>query len=91
MAAHNRPPSRWTVFRIVALVVAAKALYHLLTDWEWIPGPGTWGIVAILSLFFWAAVLHIADVLMRRFMKDRGLLNAIQGLVIVVISAYLLW
>lgn len=91
MAAYNRLPSWWTVFRIVALVVAAKALYHLLTDWEWIPGPGTWGIVAILSLFFWAAVLYIADLLMRTFMKDRGLLNAIQGLVIVVVTVYLQW
>lgn len=91
MAAHNRLPSWWTVFRIVALAVAAKALYHLVMDWEWIPAPGGWGIVSILSLFVLVAVLVIADLLMRTFMKDRGLLNAIQGLVIAVISAYLLW
>ena len=81
----------WTVFRIAAILIALKALYHLFRNWEWIPDEEGWGTLAIISLFFWAVMALLIDVLMRHFMKDRGLLNVVQAFVLLAMYLFLDW
>jgi len=72
-------------------LIVCKALYHLFRNWEWIPDVDGWGTLAILSMLFWAGISLLIDLLMRLIIKDRGLLNVVQALVVLAMYLFLDW
>lgn len=83
--------SFWTVLRGVSIVIVAKALYHLVRDWEWVPNDGGWGTGRIIVLLFWAAVAYGVDLMMRRSIPNWKLLNISQIVAVVMTVSVMLW
>lgn len=83
--------SYWSVLRVVAFLIMAKALYHLLGDWEWIPNEGGWGIGHIVVLILWAAVAYAVDLVMRWSIPNWKVLNISQVVAVVVSVSAMLW
>ncbi|MEZ4806280.1 MAG: hypothetical protein R2815_02240 [Flavobacteriales bacterium] len=80
-----------SALRIFAALLVANALFHLFRDLEWVPDEEGWGALAILSMMFWAGIALVVDLLMHLVMKDRGLLNMVQALVILALFLFLDW
>ena len=76
---------------MITILILTKALYHLAFDWEWIPNEGGWGIGRIAVLVFWAAVAYAVDVMMRRSITNRKLLNVLQVIAVALTVSLLHW
>ena len=80
-----------SVLRMASLLFLALALYHFLVNWEWIPDEDGWGTGRLMVLLFWAAICALLDLILRRSIADQLQLNIIEGAILVVGVAILVF
>lgn len=91
MRAMTAQPRFFSVLRIAGVVILAIALYHFLSDWEWLPGEDGWGTGRLMALLFWAAVCILLDLILRRIVPDQFRLNAIEAAFLVAGVSIMIW
>lgn len=84
---------RLTPFRVaVVLFLGYELVLFFTTPSNFHSGGGNaWGVVGVVTLLFWGIVFWLADILMRKLIKDHWNVFVIQLLSLLVMYLFLDW
>lgn len=85
--------NRATPFMIAVLLFIGYQLIMFLSEPSYFSGSGgsAWGGVTMIAILFWGLVIFLADLVMRRSIKDGRIIWGIQLLAILTMYLFLDW